>query len=65
MKVNNVEIQYKFTSRREGDFAVVIADNTKAKELLNGNTDSCEIATRTEVYFYNKNTMNIGNNNLC
>ena len=37
----------------------------KAKELLNGNTDSCEIATRTEVYFYNKNTMNIGNNNLC
>ena len=34
-KVNNVEIQYKFTSRREGDFAVVIADNTKAKELLN------------------------------
>lgn len=34
-KVNKVEIKYKFTNRREGDFAVVIADNTKAKELLN------------------------------
>ena len=34
-KVNNVEINYKFTDRREGDFAVVIADNTRAKEILN------------------------------
>ena len=34
-KVNTVEIKYKFTARREGDFAVVIADNTRAKELLN------------------------------
>jgi len=34
-KVNNVEIKYKFTDRRAGDFAVVIADNTRVKELLN------------------------------
>jgi len=37
----------------------------KAKQLLNGNTDGCEIATKTEDFFYNKYTGRIGNNNLC
>ena len=32
--VNNVKINYEFTSRRKGDHAVVIADNSLAKNLL-------------------------------
>ncbi|MBG01820.1 MAG: hypothetical protein CL470_06070 [Acidimicrobiaceae bacterium] len=33
----------------------------KAKQLLNGNVEGCEAATRTEIFFYNKYTGRIGN----
>ncbi len=33
-KVNNINLPYKFTERREGDLACVFADVTKAKDLL-------------------------------
>ncbi len=35
MKVNKVSIKISFTSRRDGDLSSVIADNAKAKEILN------------------------------
>ena len=34
-KVNGVEIPYYFVPRREGDVASLVADNSKAKDLLN------------------------------
>ena len=34
-KVNCVDIPYKFTSRRDGDVAFSVADNSIAKEILN------------------------------
>ena len=34
-KINNVNIPYKFESRRVGDNAIVIADNSLAKSILN------------------------------
>ena len=34
-ELNNVEIPYKYTSRRVGDASCVVADNTLALELLN------------------------------
>ena len=34
-RVNNVEVPMVFAERRKGDFANVIADNTKAKKVLN------------------------------
>ena len=37
----------------------------KASQLLNGNTEGCDVATKTEDFFYNKYTGRIGNNNLC
>lgn len=33
-KVNNIEIPYIFTKRRDGDFSRVVADNKLAKDLL-------------------------------
>ena len=35
MKVNNVDIPYRFVSRREGDIATCYADTKKAREKLN------------------------------
>lgn len=34
-KINNVEIPYKVTSRREGDVPMLVADNSLSKKLLN------------------------------
>ena len=34
-EVNNVEVPYSFSKRREGDQAVIIADNTKILSILN------------------------------
>lgn len=35
IEVNNQNVQYKFTPRREGDAAIIYADPTKAKSYLN------------------------------
>ena len=34
-EVNKVEIPYVFANKRKGDFGMVIADNSLAKDLLN------------------------------
>lgn len=34
-EANNVRIPYDFSDRREGDIPVLVADNSKAKEILN------------------------------
>ncbi len=34
-KVNNIKIKYKFSKRRDGDTAILIADNSLAKKKLN------------------------------
>ena len=34
-RVNNININYKFTSRREGDLKEIVADNSLASSLLN------------------------------
>lgn len=34
-KVNNVDVPYKFTSRREGDVPMLVADNSLSKRILN------------------------------
>ena len=34
-KVNNVSVPYKFSSRREGDVSRLVANNSKAKQILN------------------------------
>ena len=34
-RVNNVSIPYEFTDRRRGDYATVIADNSKLVKVLN------------------------------
>ena len=36
-KVNLVDIKFSFTSRRKGDLSCVVADNSKAKEVLGWN----------------------------
>lgn len=34
-EINNIDIPYKFTCRREGDVPILIADNSLSKKLLN------------------------------
>ncbi len=48
-----------------GQYWLANEASKKASQLLNGNTDGCDVATKTENFFYNKYTGRIGNNNLC
>ena len=34
-EVNNIKVPYKFTKRRDGDYGIVVADNSLAKSILN------------------------------
>ena len=48
-----------------GQYWLANEASKKASQLLKGNTDGCDIATKTENFFYNKYNDRIGNNNLC
>ena len=40
-KVNKVNLSYEFTSRRDGDSPILIADNTKALKTINWKPKRC------------------------
>lgn len=57
MKVNNVDVPYKFTDRREGDLSITYADTTKVENELKWKTKKTLEDMCLDTYNFNKITV--------